>query len=124
MQELLIEFEKMLDRKLDEKLDQKLDEKLDKKLGELKIELEGKIQELNDKIIETNANLFVVESELNRKFDTLYDAILLDRDKSLERRSKLIQLDKRVNKTELDILVHDKRIFDLEEKLNKVNFNG
>ena len=40
--ELLVEIEKLLDRKLDEKLDKKLDEKLDKKLDE---KLDAKFKE-------------------------------------------------------------------------------
>ena len=65
--ELLVEIEKLLDRKLDEKLDKKLDEKLDKKLDE-KLDAKFKeelgpirqdIQELKTAVHHTNMRLDV-----------------------------------------------------------------
>ena len=57
--ELLVEIEKLLDRKLDEKLDKKLDEKLDAKFKEELGPIRQDIQELKTAVHHTNMRLDV-----------------------------------------------------------------
>lgn len=57
--ELLVEIEKLLDRKLDEKLDKKLDEKLDAKFKEELGPIRQDIQELKTAVHHTSMRLDV-----------------------------------------------------------------
>ena len=57
--ELLVEIEKLLDKKLDEKLDKKLDEKLDAKFKEELGPIRQDIQELKPAVHHTNMRLDV-----------------------------------------------------------------
>lgn len=57
--ELLVEIEKLLDRKLEEKLDKKLDEKLDAKFKEELRPIRQDIQELKTAVQHTNMRLDV-----------------------------------------------------------------
>lgn len=122
MTELVKEIEKMLDKKLEEKLEKVLDEKLEEKLEKV---LDKKLDEkLDEKLQGLRENLFVVEMELGKKFDVIYDAIISERDKNEARKEQIALLDRRVERNEVNIFVNEKRVFDMEKRISKLEKTG
>jgi len=118
--ELLIRIGEMLDEKLEQKLEEKLEQKLDEKLEQkLEEKLDKKLDEKLDKRfkqIETslNSRLFLFEQEYGTKIDAIYDAVILEQQKNIEKSDKIRKLDKRLDSVEANIFSHEKRISNLE----------
>ena len=54
------------------------------------------------------------EEECGKKIDAIFDAVTLELDKNLEKSEKIRKLDKRMDRTEVNIFDHEKRISVLE----------
>lgn len=132
MEELLLKFEEMLDRKLDEKLEHKLEEILERKLDEIleqKLEeiLERKLdqildkkldekfeQKFEEKFAEIKRELFLFEQNYGTKIDAILDAVSLELDKNLEKSEKIRQIDSRMDRNEVAMFGLEKRVSTLE----------
>ena len=97
----LMEINKRLD-KMDEKI-QRMEEKSEKKFDEIQQE-----------IIQIHNQQLLFEHEYGTKIDAIFDAVTLELDKNLEKSHKLHNLEKRMDRSEVTIFNHEKRISSLE----------
>ena len=87
---------------------------------EIKVDnLEEQMHELEERLtykIEKNSEaICAIEIELDRRFSILHEAVILDREKNLERADVIPRLDQRISKNEINILNHEDRVTELEK---------
>ena len=105
-EDLSQELEKKLEQKLEKKLEQKLEQKLDEKL-------EQKLSQFKKEILD---QLFIFEQEYGAKIDAILDSVSMEMDKNIEKSEKIRNLGKRMDRAEVTIFNHEKRISSIEMK--------
>ena len=110
-----------LDQKMSQEigsLNQKMNE-MDQKFDELKQEnkqLCRDMKSLHEKVEEIHDQQFVFEQEYGTKIDAILDAVSLELDKNLEKSQKIRNLAGRMDRGEVVVFDHEKRISKLELK--------
>ena len=118
MDEKFVNFEAKVDQKFvnfEEKMDQKFVEfeaKIDDKLIAFEIKMDEKF-DLRFK--ELSHRLFMFEQKYSKKIDAIYDSILLEQEKNIEKSEKIHNLRKRAERLEVNVFDHEKRISILEK---------
>lgn len=75
--------------------------------------LDNKIEAVRQEILDQQ---FLFEQEYGIKIDAIFDAVTLELDKNLEKSEKLHRLEKRMDRNDVTIFGHEKRISTLELK--------
>ncbi len=75
--------------------------------------LDNKIEEVRQEILDQQ---FLFEQEYGIKIDAIFDAVTMELDKNLEKSEKLHKLEKRMDRNDVTIFNHEKRISNLELK--------
>lgn len=86
---------------------------LETKVNGMESRLDNKIEEVRQDILDQQ---FLFEQEYGIKIDAIFDAVTLELDKNLEKSKKLHRLEKRMDRNDVTILGHEKRISTLELK--------
>lgn len=86
---------------------------LETKVNGMESRLDNKIEEVRQDILDQQ---FLFEQEYGIKIDAIFDAVTLELDKNLEKSEKLHRLEKRMDRNDVTILGHEKRISTLELK--------
>lgn len=127
LKELLIGFEQRMNekfREIDEKFEQvvielennaekieQVERALNEKIDRVEKTLKGEMKQLERTILDRQ---FLFETEYGKKIDMIYDAVVLELDKNLEKSEKIRKLDARMDKSEIKVFDHEKRISILE----------
>ncbi len=127
LKELLIGFEQRMNekfREIDEKFQQvvielennaekieQVERALNEKIDRVEKTLKGEMKQLERTILDRQ---FLFETEYGKKIDMIYDAVVLELDKNLEKSEKIRKLDARMDKSEIKVFDHEKRISILE----------
>lgn len=127
LKELLIGFEQRMNekfREIDEKFEQvvielennaekieQVERVLNEKIDRVEKTLKGEMKQLERTILDRQ---FLFETEYGKKIDMIYDAVVLELDKNLEKSEKIRKLDARMDKSEIKVFDHEKRISILE----------
>ena len=127
LKELLIGFEQRMNekfREIDEKFEQvvielennaekieQVERVLNEKIDRVEKTLKGEMKQLERTILDRQ---FLFETEYGKKIDMIYDAVVLELDKNLEKSEKIRKLDARMDKSEIKVFDHEKRISVLE----------
>lgn len=130
MEELFEKFANQINANMTnfQKILQQLDEKTEKietNLQQLDEKFEARFQDLEKKFDELRADNeefkqemvnrhFVFEQEYGQKINAIYDAVTLELDKNLEKSEKISKLNTRMDRAEINIFNHEKRISKLE----------
>lgn len=104
---------------------QQLDERTQMNLQQLDEKFEARFQNLEKKFDELRADNeefkqqmlnrhFVFEQEYGQKINAIYDAVTLELDKNLEKSEKISKLNTRMDRAEINVFNHEKRISKLE----------
>ena len=88
--------------------------RIDKKIDTLRNDFEDFKQE-------TNSKFFLMESELVKKVDIIYDFVTLQRDLVEIKFNDLRNLDERMGINEIRVLDHENRLYHIEMKDFKLN---
>jgi len=110
-----------------EQMDQKIDvlkQELNQEIGNVKQEINQKIdcvkQDLHQKMNNIHKEIldqqFLFESEYGTKIDAIFDSVSLELDKNLEKSQKIRRLSERMDRNEVTVFNHEKRISSLELK--------
>lgn len=86
---------------------------LQTQVNEMESRLDNKIETVRQEILDQQ---FLFEQEYGIKIDAIFDAVTLELDKNLEKSEKLHRLEKRIDRTDVTIFGHEKRISTLELK--------
>lgn len=86
---------------------------LQTQVNEMESRLDNKIETVRQEILDQQ---FLFEQEYGIKIDAIFDAVTLELDKNLEKSEKLHRLEKRIDRTDVTIFGHEKRISNLELK--------
>lgn len=81
--------------------------------GELYLRMDNLKQELHKEILDQH---FLFESEYGTKIDAIFDSVSLELDKNLEKSQKIRRLSERMDRNEVTVFGHEKRISSLELK--------
>ena len=127
LKELLIGFEQRMNekfREIDEKFEQvvielennaekieQVERVLNEKIDRVEKTLKGEMKQLERTILDRQ---FLFETEYGKKIDMIYDAVVLELDNNLEKSEKIRKLDARMDKSEIKVFDHEKRISILE----------
>ena len=123
----MIDFEQRLNekfREIDEKFEQvvielennaekidRVERELKAEMAQVKEELKGDMKQLERIILDKQ---FLFETEYGKKIDMMYDAVLLELDKNKEKSEKIHKFDARMERSEIKVFNHEKRIWVLE----------
>lgn len=112
----MIDFEQRLNekfREIDEKFEQVVIELENnaEKIDRVEKELKREMKQLERTILDKQ---FLFETEYGKKIDMMYDAVLLELDKNKEKSEKIHKLDARMERSEIKVFNHEKRISVLE----------
>ena len=116
LEEMDQKFEKKLEE-MDQKFEKKLEEmnqKFEKKLEEMDQKFEKKFEEIQEEISQIRNQQLIFEYEYGTKIDAIFDSVSLELDKNLEKSQKIRNLENRMDRTEVEIFGHEKRISKLE----------
>lgn len=86
---------------------------LETKVNRMESRLDKKIDDVRQEILDQQ---FLFEQEYGIKIDAIFDAVTLELDKNLEKSEKLHRLEKRMDRNDVTIFSHEKRISTLELK--------
>lgn len=86
---------------------------LETKVNGMESRLDKKIDDVRQEILDQQ---FLFEQEYGIKIDAIFDAVTLELDKNLEKSEKLHRLEKRMDRNDVTIFSHEKRISTLELK--------
>ena len=106
-------FEQKIIQEVDQKI-QKLDHKMEDGFQTVAAKFEEndrKFEQLQKTILDKQ---FLFEHEYGKKIDLMYDAIVTELDKNQEKSEKIRKLDARVDRCEMSLFDHEKRISVLE----------
>ncbi len=115
--------EKILDaidkkfNEINEKFDQKfelMEQRFDQKFEEMDQKFDQKFNEIHQELTQIRNRQFLFEQEYGTKIDAIFDAVSLELDKNKEKSEKIRKLEKRVDRNEVQIFSHEKRISRLE----------
>ena len=112
MEEKILNALAEMNQKFDKKFAE-MDEKFEKKFAEMDQKFEKKFDEMAQKILDRQ---FVFEDEYGRKIDAIFEYVEFHQKNNLQRFDRISNLEDRVEKNELQILDHEKRISALERK--------
>lgn len=90
---------------------------MNQKLEQMNKRLDGmdeRLEEMDEKINEVQNQQFLFEHEYGTKIDAIFDAVTLELDKNLEKSEKIRKLEGRMDRNEVTIFSHEKRISNLE----------
>lgn len=104
--------EKILDA-IDKKFNE-INEKFDQKLQAMDQKFDQKFNEIHQELTQIRNRQFLFEQEYGTKIDAIFDAVSLELDKNKEKSEKIRKLEKRVDRNEVQIFSHEKRISRLE----------
>ncbi len=100
------DFEKKVDQKFVE-----FEKKVDQKFVEFEKKVNQKFDSFEKKVLGQH---FLFENEYGIKIDAIFDAVTLELDKNLEKSEKIGKLEGRMNRNEVAVFNHEKRISKLE----------
>ena len=86
---------------------------IDEQLEKQQIEFDEKLNQYQKNLTD---KMFLFEQEYGNKIDAIFDAVILEKDKNIEKSEKIRKLDKRVESNEAKIFGHERRISVLELK--------
>lgn len=102
-----------------ETIDQKI-EKLDYQMKDGFLTMEDKFREYDQKLEKVEKTIldrqFLFEQEYGSKIDAIYDHVALELQKNEEKSVKIHTLDTRLDRSEVELFNHEKRISVLERK--------
>ena len=110
VERILSERINQVEKTLSERIHQ-VERALNEKIDRVEKTLKGEMKQLERTILDRQ---FLFETEYGKKIDMIYDAVVLELDKNLEKSEKIRKLDARMDKSEIKVFDHEKRISILE----------
>lgn len=111
LEEVIIKNAQQLKKELKEELKKELKEELKQELtSEINQQMDKRFDKIQEEIKQIHNQQIVFEHEYGTKIDAIFDAITMELDKNLEKTEKIRKLSRRIEKNEVTIFNHEKRI--------------
>ena len=113
MEEKILNKLEEMNKNFVEKLET-VEQNFNQKLEEMDQKFEKKFEEIQEEISQIRNQQLIFEYEYGTKIDAIFDSVSLELDKNLEKSQKIRKLENRMDRTEVEIFGHEKRISKLE----------